>query len=248
MKKFFSFLGLITLICFSFFYTAKTVSVVKEFDDIMIDIKNIKEDYYVEPVNATIKDNEIIPGISGVMVDIETSYYKMKEYGKFNKNLLEFKSIKPEISIIDNKNKYITSGNKSINNVSLIFDSNIETINEIALKNNVSMNYLIDSEFFDNNNDLINKLVKNNNFIIDAEWPNTVLKSLGQNNCYELKNDFKKCYSIKPKTISKLTNLSISNGDILLIKIKDNKKIDYLIKSILSKGFNIVTLDELVTE
>lgn len=39
MKKLFEAVGFITLICLSFVYTEKTVNVVKEYDDIMITIK-----------------------------------------------------------------------------------------------------------------------------------------------------------------------------------------------------------------
>ena len=40
MKKYFEYIGLITLVCFSFFITEQTVTVVKEVDDIMVQIKN----------------------------------------------------------------------------------------------------------------------------------------------------------------------------------------------------------------
>ena len=36
MKRFFEILGFLSLVCFSFFYTEKTIDVVKEVDDIMI--------------------------------------------------------------------------------------------------------------------------------------------------------------------------------------------------------------------
>ena len=42
MKKLFEILGIIALMSFSFFYTEKTLSVVKENDEIMIEIKEKK--------------------------------------------------------------------------------------------------------------------------------------------------------------------------------------------------------------
>ena len=83
MKKQFQIIGFISLMGFSFFYTEKTISVVKEYDDIMISIKTKEKDYKKEQVNATIKGNKIIPGISGEKIDINRSYSKMKRYGKF---------------------------------------------------------------------------------------------------------------------------------------------------------------------
>ena len=39
MRRFFEILGFLSLVCFSFFYTEKTIDVVKEVDDIMITLK-----------------------------------------------------------------------------------------------------------------------------------------------------------------------------------------------------------------
>ena len=84
MKKFFEYIGLLTLIGFSFFYTERTTSVVKELDDIMIKIKAEAPNYYKKVEEAIIKDNTIIPGISGREVDINSSYSKMRKLGVFN--------------------------------------------------------------------------------------------------------------------------------------------------------------------
>ena len=74
MKKFFESLGLITLVCFIFFYTEKNTSVVKELDDIMIKIKEVSPNYATKVIDAIIEGDTIIPGISGKEVDINTSY------------------------------------------------------------------------------------------------------------------------------------------------------------------------------
>ena len=42
MKKIFQFIGLFTLICFSFFYTEKVVTVLNEQDPIMVEIEKSK--------------------------------------------------------------------------------------------------------------------------------------------------------------------------------------------------------------
>ena len=84
MKNFFQIVGIISLLCFSFIYTEKTVTVVKEFDDIMIQIKEQNELYKILPTEATIADDTIIPGLNGSEIDIDKSYSKMKRYGKYN--------------------------------------------------------------------------------------------------------------------------------------------------------------------
>src|SRR5574344_1379731 len=244
MKKFFSALGLLTLICFSFFYTAKTVSVVKEIDNIMLEIKNVQDNYYIKPVDAIIKNNTIIPGISGVSVDIDKSYYKMKKYGTFNKKLLVFKNIKHNISLSDNKDKHIIKGNTSINKVSLIFkiNGNLNEVDSIIKKNEIYVNYRV------NVNDANDK----NNYITDDVWSNTMLIKNNQKNCYSEID--KKCYKIKTNIISnqplKNTKKVLTNGSIIEFEANSLilKEIDLVIKYIKSKGYTIVTLDELISE
>ena len=115
MKRFFQAIGIISLLCFSFIYTEKTVTVVKEFDDIMVQIKEQNDSYKVEAIDATVTSNTIIPGLSGSEIDIDKSYSKMKRYGKYNDKLLEYKNVKPNISLQNNINKYVIKGNKNKN-------------------------------------------------------------------------------------------------------------------------------------
>ena len=63
MKKIFQFIGLISLICFSFFITEKTSVVVSDLDEIMIEIKANYKKYKTDSKNAIIENNTIIPGI-----------------------------------------------------------------------------------------------------------------------------------------------------------------------------------------
>ncbi len=260
MRKFFSALGLITLICFSFFYTTKTVSVVKELDEIMIEIRNVEDSYRIEPENALVKGNTIIPGISGNEIDVSKSYYRMKQIGKFNKNLLIFKNIKPSVSIKDNIDKEVISGNQSLSQVSIILkvDNDISKVNKIVENNNIPVNYFITNEFYDKNKEVVRNLVKKNNIgFIDStdSWMNNVIKDLGQKNCYCYSIKCNQCYKIKPSyeiknSALKETKENLKNGSILLYKVNDNlaKELDLVIKFIKSKGLKIVTLDKLLEE
>ena len=103
MKKFFQIIGLFSLLIFSFFLTDKTATVIKNMDDIMVEIKKNEHLFKEDGVNAIIKDNTIIPGISFKKVNINSSYRNMKEYGKYNEDLYVYDYIKPKISIINNK-------------------------------------------------------------------------------------------------------------------------------------------------
>ena len=60
LKKFFSLLGVLALICFSFYYTDSAVDIVKRNDPIMKEIINVKENYYEESTDAVLIDNSII--------------------------------------------------------------------------------------------------------------------------------------------------------------------------------------------
>ena len=121
MKKFFEYIGMISLACFSFFFTEKTVNVVKEADNIMIEIKKAVEMNKTESIDAIIKEDTIIPGIYGKVVDEEKSYQKMKRVGSYQENLLVYKQQKPNIQLKNQYDKYIISGNPKKNMVSLIF-------------------------------------------------------------------------------------------------------------------------------
>lgn len=121
MKKFFQFVGLCALFIFSFYYTEKTVSVVKEFDDIMIEIKDVAEKVRMKGEDAIIKDDTIIPGRNGQEIDINKSYQKMRKYGKYDEKLLLMEEFKPKVSIDKNYQKYVIGGNEEKRQVSFIF-------------------------------------------------------------------------------------------------------------------------------
>lgn len=252
MKKFFQALGLLTLMIFGFFYTEKTALVVKNLDKLMITIKEQKDTYKIEPINAIINDNTIIPGISGKEVNLNKSYKAMKKLGDYNPTLLEYNNIKPDISLKDSYNKYIISGNDKKKEVTLIFkvdDDNIDNILKILKENEINANFFIDGNWFENNNDLVISLIKeghnvgnisynldykNNGFL----WMNTIINKIGNqknNYCYnEINNEenlnicaLAKSYTIKPNLVIKNNPLieikdSLRNGSIISMDINSS--------------------------
>lgn len=163
MKNLFQLLGIISLLCVSFIYTEKTVTVVKEFDDIMIEIKNKNEVDKVNAVEAVIEGNIIIPGIAGLEVDIDKSYSKMKRYGKYNDKLLEYNPVIPNVSLQSNLNKYVVSGNTSKNMVSLLFlvDSNdsVQKTLDVLKNKQVKATFFVDGNWVEKNNDYLIKII-----------------------------------------------------------------------------------------
>ena len=231
MKNAFKIIGICALTCFSFYYTDKVIDISRSKDPIMQQIMNTKEDYKIEAVNASIKDDTMIPGKSGTLVDVKKSYEKMKKLGEYNENLLVFVSDLPKISISNNYDKYIVSGNKLDRKISLIFkvndNTNLIKILNILKNNNIVANFFIDNSFIEENNKYLEAIINENHQIgslgNNLEYNLLKLKYaknlLMRNNNYEMKycysndnnNALEVCskenmYTIKPKEISNENN------------------------------------------
>ena len=100
------------LVLFSFYYTNKTIDIIRETDPLMKQIKEESKKYEIKPENAKIEENNITPGMNGTVVDYEETYKKMKQYGTYNESLTVFKEVTPTVSIEDTYDKFIESGNE----------------------------------------------------------------------------------------------------------------------------------------
>lgn len=260
MKKFFEYLGLFTLVCFSFFYTEKTTSVVKELDDIMIKIKEQAPSYNSEVVEALVSENTIIPGISGKEVDINSSYQKMRKMGVFNEDYFEYKYIKPKELLKNNLDKYIVGGNSKKNEVSLIFlvseRSKIEEVLNIIDKRNIKANFFVDGNWFEKNNEEVIELIEDGHNVGNLSynknyqdssfiWMDTIIKKIGNQNisyCYKTENkkDLDNCALQKNYTISP----TIEVAKYPLINVKNNLKagniISFKINNSLIKELDLI--------
>lgn len=256
MFKLFRNIGLITLVIASFIYTEKLVTVVKDYDDIMITIKNNVSNHEIKAIDAKIMNNTIITGISGKKVNIDSTYQSMREYGKYNEKLIKYKKVNPNNLLKDNLDKYIIGSQKK-NKVALIYvlNKNEKINNKLNLfvtnsyyknyKNtlyNLNKKYLLGS--IDNNME-INKYIKN---ILNQK---NIYCYLEEKNEKVLKDCFKNNYkTIIPSIIinnNSLTKLekNLKSGIIITIKISNYQNI---IRYIENKGYEIVTLDELLDE
>lgn len=251
MKNIIKFLGLLSLICFSFFYTDKVMDVALEQDKIMISINNVKDDYREDAIEAIIDNDTIIPGISGREVDIEKSYSNMKSIGLFHENYLVFKDVMPKTTLDDNMDKYIIKANGSKQIISLIFivdnDSDFNMICNIAKSKNVKVNLFLDYEYLNKKINNLNKItdisiysygedgkytkdniIYTNNLIerITKKKANYCLVTNKNNSNLKVCSDNKN-YTIYPNLIIKDNLLSIvkngvSKGDLILIDINKN--------------------------
>ncbi len=229
MKRFFEILGFLSLVCFSFFYTEKTIDVVKEVDDIMITLKEQAPKYQVKAENANIDGKFMTPGISGKIVNLQKSYEEMKHYGKFHPNLLVYDKVSPEISIKNRYDKYIQTGNPKKRQVSFLFiideKGNPSPIIEILKEKKVTGTFFIDGSWLEKNQNELVSLIEGKftvgNYSYRGDyghesfvWIDTIIKRVGgqkQSYCLVEKENKKalstcklqKDYTIYPNIIIK---------------------------------------------
>ena len=174
MKKIFEKIGILALLIGSFIYTNKTIEVVNNQDDIMIEIKKNYQNYEKELIE-TENNNGLIIGINGLEVDIDKSYNKMKKIGYYDEKLYEYNKINKNIKNTD----YIIGSKK---NISLIFkiynNDDLKSIINILDKNNIQANIFIDYDYF----------VNNSSYIL-SKIPRYTIGNLGLNNNYN-KNEY----------------------------------------------------------
>ena len=275
MNKFFQIFGLIGITIFSFFVTEKTVLVVNNMDDIMIQIKQNKDKYKEQSIKATIKDNTIIPGINGRIVNVKRSYKNMKINGYYSDKLFVYDYNKPIISLEDNKNKYIIKGNPTKRMISLIFKvkNNTNITNIISILNNygAKSTFFVDINWFTNNTNVIEQLIKEGHNVgilldnyesDDFLWTDTVIKNINKQKhgfCYNAEkievcaenND----YTIRPIEISEYTPLVdlkkyIDSENLFSFEINSElkKELINIIIYIKSKGKKLENLENHILE
>lgn len=265
-------IGLFGLFCISFFYTEKVINVTLNQDEIMIKIKEYSKNNNIDPTNAIIDKDTIIPGNIGKYIDTENSYKAMKKISYFEPSLIIYKNIYPEISIYNNYNKYIVKGNTKNKSISLIYILNnsntLDNILSITNKYNIKINFFIDSAYLNNNIILIDKIKNNeiynygNNGIYTKDnliIANNIINNKSSNKaiyCLFLNKDEtslnncsnSKMFSILVNKNNNYQNIknNLENGKIFLIN--NTQELSNIIEYIINKGYRIVPLSELITE
>lgn len=275
MNKLFYRLIILLFLVFSFYYTNKIIDFLREKDPIMKNIKKTDSKYRIDSIDALIVGNNIIPGKVGKEIDYKKSFSKMKQYGAYNEILTVLKDVKPVISIDNNYDKYIISGNKEKRSISLVFkvykDTDINTVLSILDKNKVSANFFIDGTFLENNIILLKSMKKHELNILS--YNNELDKSLFETSISYLENIIEKdvnyclgeevlklCSKLKLHTIKPSlvihNNLyrevknNIDNSMIISIEINNYnlKELSSTIDYIKGKGYKIVLLRDLLSE
>ncbi len=251
MKKKISLFLSVILILLSFFYTNSLIEITRENDPVMGEIKKYSDNKMDELVEAIQVDNGVIPGIHGKKIDVEKSYSKMKKIGKFDKNLIVYKTVMPSYSISNRYDKNIVSGNRLEKKVSLIFEIDnttyIEELLSILNRKEVNATFFVSKEIYDESIDSVKliksfgndiELLSDKYTVYEVNKYNSLLKVIGDdglslclnkgkqesilNNC-----ENSKLHSIVPSIISNnylYTSVKnkLSNGSIILVGLNYN--------------------------
>ena len=278
IKKIMRILFILLLSVFSFYYTNKSIELIREKDPIMKQIKTTSNKYNIEAVNAVIEDNTIIPGLTGKEINYQESYTKMKQYGAYNEVLTALKEVEPTISVEDYYDKYIISGNPQKKSVALVFPVKKHTpqsIVSILNNNSVKATFFIDGYYLENN---YKEIASMKNFELELLSYNLDYDELYFSSSKEYlesltSQKLKYCYSEYDKeeiiTLCQKLNMhtiiptiqinsslyqeikeKLTNSAIISIPISEStvKELDVTIKYIKSRGYTLETLEELLSE
>lgn len=159
LKNITKYLGVIVLVLFSFYYTDKSVDIVKRNDPVMKEIIYNSDNFKIESVDAITIGDTIIPGMNGIEVDIDESYKRMKQVNGYYESMLMFSEVIPDESLLEQYDKFIVSGNPFRSDIALLVKvsniTNLEKIYKIFLDKNTLATFFIDGSVIENNMDLI---------------------------------------------------------------------------------------------
>lgn len=257
-------LSLFLLLIFSFIYTDKVFDEARKNDPLMKKVMNYKKKTDGNVIEPIIRDDEIILGMSGLVVDAELSYKKMKSDDKFNKKNVVYKKKLPDNSITKDNKYYITKGNGKNKKVSIILKvsnkTNINFVKSVILNSNYNLSFFIDSNFINDNLNLVYQIIDKGyevynygvngaydgkniskyNKLIESMSLKKALYCLNEKKNEESKEacDSKKMYSIKPNIIEpdfSSLKKEISSGSII------SYDMDYLSLNDLLLSFKVIT-------
>lgn len=256
MRRIFEWIGGFAIVAFSFYFTDKVSLLVASKSDLMGEIKEVSASYEQSPVDAIIDadNNTIIPGKFGRTVNDQESYLSMHDFGSFNENYLVYDYIKPEKSLEDNKDKYITSGNKINRRVALIVRDN-EEVKKFLIQSQVLFDELV-KESVDSNENI--ELINGANSKSEFNAINSKIKGKSKL-CLKEESNLDLCkkngyYMIDPKVKLMGTNILevkslLEPGSIILLsssaKVEDVKLI---LKELEYKDLSIVHISRLIDE
>ena len=255
MLKYGKYLYLMILLIISFVGTDLFVKHLKTQDPIYISIKELENEYKQEPIDARIDGNYIIPGVNGVVLDINNSYRKMKAKNAFLISELTSKETRPKISIFNYEDKIIKRANKYKKGVSLITSS--DDISAYLDKEVIPYSILTTTNNYQNKYQYGMRI--NNDYQKYKELDNN-LKKIHESNkyCYYSEEIYNICLKYNKTVFTSSIYLNkdyllnyqeISSGDIIFLE-RDLpiEGLSFILTNIEFKGLQILPLSILISE
>ncbi len=269
MKKIFQYIGILCLTGFSFYYANKVAKLLNGEDTVMKNINEYAQKYDTKCIEGYITDEGVVLGISGLIVDTESSYSQMKGIG-FDTSLIDYKENPCVVSKTNNKDNYIIRGNDSKKSVSLIINitngKNLKKIVEVTKTKNVNISFMINNTFLENNKTYISELINSNyDFLYKGESEEEFklflknIKSIKKdietfciyqnsedtlNYCY--KNDINTIKVSKIYSSNYLSNIKtgLNKGDFIIMDESSvlSTEVGVIINYIRSRGLKVVTI------
>lgn len=228
---------------------------VQDMSPIMKEIKELSKNETL-PVNAEIKNDTIIPGISGLRINERESFIKMNEFGTFNETFLVYDDIKPDISLYDNLDKVIIDTKKK-NDIAIIIDDkfNLEdTLDEANIPYSKVIKTIDEVEkdkHYINGNSSEKDFIKLNSYLKKNNLNDKVclIHSSNRGLCQKYKY-----FLVKPTSIIRHSNIAeykklINGGNIIKLDSSINiNELKIILNYIRYKNLTIITLPDLVKE
>ncbi|MDC3416353.1 polysaccharide deacetylase family protein [Aquibacillus salsiterrae] len=145
--------------------------VVQKQDELLREIQAKRKQYEEDPEDAKIdKVWKKMPGRNGLQVNVEKSYQNMKEAGKFNKDLLVYDQIEPEVTLKDLPPSPIYRGHPKKKMVSLNINvawggENIPSILSTLKKQKVKATFFIEGKWASKNTKLVKMILEEGHLI-----------------------------------------------------------------------------------
>lgn len=161
MKKYFEYIGLLVITCFSFYYTEKVTKIMNSKDPIMVSIEAYKEESYVPCKEGYKTSDGVVLGVNGKVVNTTQSYSNMQGYG-YKEDLMVFEEVQCNVTKDNTKDSYIIKANEATNSVSLFINvidgSYLKDIVEISKYKGVRINFIVTGSVMETHKDYLKEI------------------------------------------------------------------------------------------
>ena len=273
MRKYFEYLGLLVITCFSFYYTEKVTKIMNSKDPIMVNIEEYKEVSYVPCREGYKVDDGVVLGVNGRVVDTNASYSNMQGYG-YKEDLMVFEEVECNVNLDNTRDSYIIKANEVLGSVSLFVNvidgAYLKDIAEISKFKGVKINFIVTGSVLETHKDYFKGLYSDGYDIVyggseenDFKKYLSVMKDFNASErrfCAFLgsKDNLEMCSkskinSIKPEynfsyDIYLNTKKTLNKGNFYVYKESENTKneLSSVINYIAGKQIRIVSISEIL--